>query len=106
MQAFDFNAVCIGDDCFVSGILQLHSFEDMLLKVKRFELGDTTAVNVGATIMGGAVIAAGSTIESHGLVLKDMQLAAGRFRGSPVEVVDDVEAATHASRAGGGGLDG
>jgi non-ribosomal peptide synthetase-like protein len=106
MQAFDFNAVCIGDDCFVSGILQLHSFEDMLLKVKRFELGDTAAVNVGATIMGGAVIAAGSTIESHGLVLKDMQLAAGRFRGSPVEVVDDVEAATHASRAGGGGLDG
>ena len=89
MQAFDFNAVSLGDDCTVSGILQLHSFEDMLLKVKRFHLGDGAAVNVGATIMGGAEIAAGSTIEPHGLVLKDMRLTAGVYRGSPVELVAD-----------------
>ena len=85
MQAFDFNAVSVGDDCVVSGILQLHSFEEMRLKVKQFALGDRAAVNVGATIMGGAGIAADTTIDSHGLVLKDMQLASGRYRGSPAE---------------------
>jgi len=87
LQAFDFNAVSLGDDCLVSGILQLHSFEDMQLKVKRFQLGNGSAVNVGATIMGGAEIAGGSTIDAHGLVLKDMVLSKGHYRGSPVEEI-------------------
>lgn len=101
MQAFDFNAVSLGDDCTVSGILQLHSFEGMRLKVKRFHLGDGAAVNVGATIMGGAEIAPGSTIEPHGLVLKDMRLTAGAYRGSPVELVADAVAGGDAGAVGG-----
>ena len=39
LQAFDFNAVSLGDDAVVNGILQLHSFEEMMLKVKQFHLG-------------------------------------------------------------------
>jgi hypothetical protein len=61
---------------------------------------------LGATIMGGAMIAADSTIESHAFVLSDMQLAAGRFRGSRVECVDAVETENAASCALGGGLHG
>ena len=33
MQASDWNAVCLGDDCIVNGFLQLHTFENMQLKV-------------------------------------------------------------------------
>ena len=83
LQAFDFNAVSLGDDCLVSGILQLHSFEGMMLQVKRFQLGDGGVINVGATVMGGAALAAGTTVEPHSLVMKDMVLAGGRYRGSP-----------------------
>jgi len=88
LQAFDFNAVSLGDDAVVNGILQLHSFEEMMLKVKQFHLGAGGVVNVGATIMGGADLAAGTTVEPHSLVLKDMALPHGRYRGSPVERVD------------------
>ncbi|MEH6570109.1 MAG: hypothetical protein V7709_13605, partial [Halioglobus sp.] len=86
MQASDWNAVSCGNDCMINGILQLHTFENMTLKVKRTEIRDGSTINVGATIMGGAVIEADATILPLSLVLKEMHLcAAGTYQGSPVE---------------------
>jgi hypothetical protein len=84
LQAFDWNAVDLGDDCVVDGLFQLHTFEGMTLKVKRSRIGDRCSLSQGACVMGGATIESGSTLAPLSLVLKDMQLPAARYEGSPV----------------------
>ena len=86
MQASDWNAVSIGSDCMINGILQLHTFENMMLKVKRSEIHDGSTINVGTTIMAGAMIEPEVTVLPLSLVLKEMYLpAAASYEGSPVE---------------------
>jgi hypothetical protein len=87
MQAFDWNAVSFGNDCIVAGILQFHSFENMMLKVKRTHIRDGSAVSFGATVMGGAVIEPGTTLLPLSLVLKEMHLPTATYGGSPTEAV-------------------
>ena len=87
MQASDWNAVSFGDDCLVAGFLQFHTFENMTLKVKKCQVRDGSAVNFGATVMGGAEIEPGTTLEPLSLVLKEMRLPAGTYQGSPTEAV-------------------
>lgn len=89
LQCFDWNAVSFGDDCVVNGFLQYHSFENMMLKVKRAYIGDRSTVAFGATIMGGAVIERDSTLMPLSLVLKEMNLLTGTHEGSPAEPVSD-----------------
>jgi len=90
MQASDWNAVSVGDDCMINGILQLHTFESMMLKVKRAEVHDGCTINLGSTIMGGAVIEPAATILPLSLVLKEMHLpAAATYEGSPAEPAVD-----------------
>jgi surface polysaccharide O-acyltransferase-like enzyme len=93
MQCFDWNAVSFGSDCYVDGFLQLHTFEDMILKVKKTTVEDGCAINPGATIMGGAVIERNSTLLPLSLVLKEMNLPTAAYQGSPAETVNDPEAA-------------
>jgi hypothetical protein len=90
LQAYDWNAVSIGDDALVDGVLQCHSMENMTLTVKRARIGNGAVVNSGATVMGGAVIDPGSTLLPLSLVLKEMHLPTGVYRGSPAEQVDQV----------------
>lgn len=85
LQASDWNAVKIGDDAVVDGMLQYHSLENMTLTVKEAWIGDGAAVNSGATVMGGAVIGPDTTLMPNSLVLKEMQLSGGEFWGSPAE---------------------
>jgi non-ribosomal peptide synthetase-like protein len=85
LQAFDWNALSLGDDCLFAGQLQLHSFENMTLRVKRTEIRDGSSVNFGTTIMGGAVIEPGTTLLPLSLVLKEMHLPAATYEGSPAE---------------------
>jgi hypothetical protein len=105
MQAFDWNAVSFGNDCVFAGILQLHTFENMTLKVKRTDIQDGSAVNFGATVMGGAVIEPETTLLPLSLVLKEMHLPTATYWGSPTE---PVSGAQHSSplitqpRSGGG----
>jgi len=74
----------------INGILQFHTFENMMLKVKRTEIRDGCAINLGATIMSGAVIEPETTILPLSLVLKEMYLpTAGTYEGSPVEPAGD-----------------
>jgi hypothetical protein len=90
LQASDWNAVNFGNDCMVRGFLQFHTFENMLLKVKRTEIRDSSDVNLGATVMGGAVIEPETTLLPLCLVLKEMYLPTATYEGSPVEPVDDL----------------
>ena len=89
MQASYWNAVRFGDDCMVNGFLQFHTFENMILKVKRTEIRDGSSINFGATIMGGAVIEPQTTLLPLSLVLKEMHLTTANYEGSPAEPVDD-----------------
>jgi len=89
MQCFDWNAVSFGDDCYVDGFMQLHTLENMTLKVKRTHLEDGCAVNTGATLMGGALIERDTTVYPLSLVLKEMNLVTGTYEGSPAQPVSD-----------------
>jgi len=85
MQASDWNAVKFGNDCMINGFLQLHSFEGMMLKVKVSDIQDGSAVNFGATVMGGVVIEPETTLLPLSMVLKEMHLVTATYEGSPVE---------------------
>jgi hypothetical protein len=87
MQCSDFNAVSFGDDCYVDGFLQFHTFENMMLKVKRAHLGDGCTVAFGATVMSGAVIERDSTLMPLSMALKEMHLPTAVYEGSPAEPV-------------------
>jgi surface polysaccharide O-acyltransferase-like enzyme len=77
--------VSFGNDCYVDGFMQLHTLENMTLKVKRTHLEDGCAVNTGATLMGGAVIERDTTVYPLSLVLKEMNLVTGVYEGSPAQ---------------------
>ena len=98
MQAADWNAVSFGDDCMINGFLQLHTFENMRLKVKRTDIQDGSAINFGATVMGGVIIEPGTTLLPLSLVLKEMHLSTAIYEGSPVAPVGGL----HLSRSSTG----
>jgi non-ribosomal peptide synthetase-like protein len=87
MQCSDWNAVSFGNDCVVDGVLQFHTFENMVLKVKRTRIQDGCTVCFGATVMGGAVIERDTTLLPLSLVLKEMHLLTATYEGSPVEPI-------------------
>jgi hypothetical protein len=87
LQCSDWNAVEFGNDCVVDGFLQFHTFEDMILRVKRTRILDRCAVNFGATVMGGAVMEQDTTLVPLALVLKEMNMPTATYEGSPAEPV-------------------
>ena len=74
MQASDWNAVRFGHDCIIGGVLQFHTLENMMLKVKLTDIKDGSAINFGATVMGGAVIGPETTLLPLSMALKAMHL--------------------------------
>jgi non-ribosomal peptide synthetase-like protein len=87
MQCSDWNAVSFGNDCVVDGFLQFHTFENMMLKVKRTHIQDGCTVAFGATVMGGAIIERDTTLLPLSLVLKEMNMLTAIYEGSPAEAV-------------------
>jgi carbonic anhydrase/acetyltransferase-like protein (isoleucine patch superfamily) len=85
MQCFDWNAVSFGNDCVIDGLLQLHTLENMMLKVKRTRIQDGCTVNAGATVMGGAVIGRDTTLLPLSLVGKEMNMLTATYGGNPAE---------------------
>jgi hypothetical protein len=69
----------------VYGFLQFHTFENMMLKVKLTQIQDGSAINVSATVMGGAVIEPETTLLPWSMVLKQMQPPTASYEGSPAE---------------------
>lgn len=90
LQAFDWHAVDVGDNCVIQGLMQLHSFEHRLLTVRRTRIESHSAVNMGATVMGGATLAQHTTVGGLGLVMKGMELSPGNHEGSPVSLERDL----------------
>ncbi|MGA9053473.1 MAG: hypothetical protein WB422_19050 [Pseudolabrys sp.] len=88
MQCSDWNAVSFGNDCVVNGFLQFHTFENMMLKVKRTHIQDGSTVAFGATVMGGSVIEPDTTILPLSLVLKEMIMTTATYEGSPAQPVN------------------
>jgi carbonic anhydrase/acetyltransferase-like protein (isoleucine patch superfamily) len=91
MQASDWNAVSFGNDCMIGGVLQFHTLENMMLKVKQTDIREGSAVNFGATVMGGAVIEPEATLLPLSMVLKEMHLPTATYWGSPTEPVSGVQ---------------
>jgi non-ribosomal peptide synthetase-like protein len=87
MQCSDWNAVSFGNDCVIDGFLQFHTFENMMLKVKRTHIQDGCTVNFGATVMGGAVVERDTTLLPLSLILKEMNMLTATYEGSPAELV-------------------
>jgi hypothetical protein len=87
MQCSDWNAVNFGNDCVIDGFLQFHTFENMILKVKRTEIKDGCAISFGATVMGGAIIERDTTLLPLSLVLKEMNMLTATYEGSPAQPV-------------------
>ena len=88
MQCSDWNAVSFGNDCVADGFLQFHTFENMMLKVKRTHIHDGCTVAFGATVMGGATIGQNTTLSPLSLVLKEMTLLPATYEGSPADPVN------------------
>jgi hypothetical protein len=99
MQCMDWNAVSFGSDCVIDGFLQFHTFENMMLKVKRARIQDGCAVNFGATVMSGAVIERDTTLLPLSMVLKEMNVLTATYEGSPVEPVNGSTLAQEGERA-------
>ena len=76
----------VGSDCMVNGFLQFHTFENMMLKMKRTDIRNGNAVNFGATIMGGN-IETESTLLPLSPVLKEVHLPTATYEGSPAEAL-------------------
>ena len=87
MQCSDWNAVRLGSDCIMDGFLQLHTLENMILRVKRTHVRDGCTIDFGATVMGGAMIERDTTLLPLSLVLKEMKLLPVTYEGSPAAPV-------------------
>jgi non-ribosomal peptide synthetase-like protein len=83
MQCSDWNSVSFGNDCVIDGLLQFHTLENMMLKVKRTHIQDGCTVAFGATVMGGAVFERDTTLLPLSLVLKEMNMITATYEGSP-----------------------
>lgn len=86
MQCSDWNAVSFGNDCVVGGFLQFHTFENMMLQVKRAHIDDRATVAFGATVMSGAQIENETTLQPLSMALKSVYLQTGTYVGSPAEL--------------------
>ena len=100
MQCSDWNAVSFGNDCVIDGLLQFHTLENMMLKVKRTHIQDGCTVAFGATVMGGAVFERDTTLLPLSLVLKEMNLITATYEGSPAGPVS-VQPSSPISLCGG-----
>ena len=97
MQCSDWNAVSIGNDCVMNGFLQLHTFENMILTVKRARIRDGCTIAFGATVMSGAVMERDTMLLPLSLVLKEMKLLTATYEGSPAGPVNGSTILTHNS---------
>jgi non-ribosomal peptide synthetase-like protein len=91
-QLVDPDMLEIGDDATVSCHMQLHSFEDRVLKLGRSRIGNGSTIAAGALLLYGAEIGDHAHVAEQSVVMKHEHLLAGaRYEGAP----------TRPARAGG-----
>jgi hypothetical protein len=83
--------VSFGNDCYVDGFLQFHTFENLTLTVKeKLRSRDGCAVNTRGRPYGGPVIERNSDLLPLSMILKEMNVSTGPSHdGSPAETVTD-----------------
>jgi non-ribosomal peptide synthetase-like protein len=78
-QVVDPDMLEIGDDATVSCLLQLHSFEDRVLKIAPSRIGARCTLGTGAVLLYGAHIGDGARVEDGSVVMKHETLLPGRY---------------------------
>ncbi|HEY3566411.1 MAG TPA: amino acid adenylation domain-containing protein [Thermoanaerobaculia bacterium] len=78
-QVVDPDMLEIGDDATVSCLLQLHSFEDRVLKIAPSRVGEGCTVGSGAVLLYGATIGEGARVEDGSVVMKRETLLPGQY---------------------------
>jgi non-ribosomal peptide synthetase-like protein len=78
-QVVDPDMLEIGDDATVSCLLQLHSFEDRVLKIAPSRVGERCTVGSGAVLLYGATIGEGAWVEDGSVVMKRETLLPGQY---------------------------
>ncbi len=83
-QLVDPDMLQIDDDATVSCHLQLHSFEDRVLKLGYSRFGARSTVAAGALVLYGADIGEDAIVEEQSVVMKHEHLSPGsRYAGVP-----------------------
>ncbi len=78
-QVVDPDMLNIGDDATVSCLLQLHSFEDRVLKIAPAYIGKRCTVGGGTVLLYGANIGDGARVEDGSVVMKHETLLPGQY---------------------------
>jgi len=92
-QVVDPDMLEIDDDATVSCLLQLHSFEDRVLKIAPARFGARCTVGNGAVLLYGANIGEGARVEDGSVVMKHETLLPGQYYvGAPTRSARPPEA--------------
>jgi non-ribosomal peptide synthetase-like protein len=78
-QVVDPDMLEIGDDATVSCLLQLHSFEDRVLKIAPARIGARCTVGSGTVLLYGANIGDGARVEDGSVVMKHETLLPDQY---------------------------
>jgi non-ribosomal peptide synthetase-like protein len=78
-QVVDPDMLQIGDDATVSCLLQLHSFEDRVLKIAPASIGARATIGSGSVLLYGAHIGEGARVEDGSVVMKHETLLPGQY---------------------------
>ncbi len=93
-QVVDPDMLVIDDDATVSCLLQLHSFEDRVLKIAPSRFGARSTVGNGAVMLYGANVGDGAYIEDGSVIMKHETLLPGQYYvGAPTRPARAPEAA-------------
>jgi non-ribosomal peptide synthetase-like protein len=93
-QVVDPDMLSIGDDATVSCLLQLHSFEDRVLKIAHTQIGAGSTVGNNAVLLYGASLGDGCRVEDGSVVMKHETLLPGQYYvGCPTRPAPAPEAA-------------
>lgn len=92
-QLVDPDMLVIEDDATVSCHLQLHSFEDRVLKLGRSRVGAGSTVAAGSLLFYGADVGPGAKVAEQGVVMKHEHLLAGQhYEGAPTHAAGPTHA--------------
>ena len=88
-QLVDPDMLEIEDDATVSCHLQLHSFEDRVLKLGRSSVGAASTLSATSLLFYGARIGEGAHVSEQSVVMKHEQLSPGQaYAGAPTRPVE------------------
>ena len=92
-QVVDPDMLIIDDDATVSCLLQLHSFEDRVLKIAPSRFGARSTVGNGAVMLYGADVGEGTYVEDGSVIMKHETLLPGQYYvGAPTRPARPPEA--------------